>query len=229
MNTPSISVIIICRNEEAQLRELLPELLLFPELELIVADGESSDQTRQLVESFGCRYIRTPCGRGRQLNAGAQVARGETLLFLHADCRLARGWKAELESALKNPEVVGGAFSLKLCGGRPWLDRYLSWTGTLNARNSQVFLGDHSIFVRRGVFEQIGGFPELKLMEDYHFSRELRKAGKLVQLRSASIASSRRFVRNGYLKTVVQMRLLRLYGRFGLSSPRLERWYLQGR
>jgi len=226
MKPASISVIIICRNEEAQLQELLPGLSRFADLEVIVSDGESSENTRALAERFGCRYVRAHRGRGRQLNTGARLATGSILLFLHADCRLQDGWKSELESALREPGVVGGAFSLKLRGGRSWLDQWLSMTGTWNARHSQIFPGDHSIFVRRDAFDRLGGFPELALMEDYYFSRELRKTGKLVQLRSASIASSRRFVQNGYLKTILQMRLLRLCAKFGLPRTHLERWYL---
>jgi rSAM/selenodomain-associated transferase 2 len=224
---PRISIIIICRNERQDLATLLPQLAAVASVEIIVSDGESVDGTEDLADHYHCRYIRTQPGRGRQLNAGARAASGDILLFLHADCRLENGWERELRSELLDPSVVGGAFSLRMCGGRLWWDRILSWTGTRNARRCQIFLGDHSIFVRRDVFETVGGFPEMDIMEDYYFSKILRDAGRLVQLKSASLSSSRRFVENGYLKTILQMRLLRLFGALGWSSPHLERWYLR--
>lgn len=226
---PRISIIIICKNERKELRELLPQLEGVPDAEIIIADGDSADRTEDLANQYRCRYIRTRPGRGRQLNAGARAAAGDVLLFLHADCRLEKGWQSELQSQLRDAAVIGGAFSLRMHGGRPWLDHLLSWTGTRNARHSQIYLGDHSIFVRREVFERLGGFPEMEIMEDYYFSKTLRDAGRLVQLKSASLSSSRRFVENGYLKTIFQMRLLRLFAALGGSSRHLEQWYLRKR
>ncbi|HEV8131655.1 MAG TPA: TIGR04283 family arsenosugar biosynthesis glycosyltransferase [Acidobacteriota bacterium] len=221
-----ISVIVIARNEERELAELLPQLTRGHDVEVIVVDGESGDGTQAVVERCPCRYLSAPAGRARQLNAGARMAQGDVLLFLHADCRLQQGWKTELEEELNNPAVVGGAFSLRMSGGYPWVDRFLSWSGTVNARRSNVFLGDHSIFVRKHIFEKAGGFPDIDLMEDYFFSKKLSSLGQLVQLRSASLASARRFMANGYIKTILQMRLLRLLTALGWSSRRLQSWYL---
>ncbi|MBI4455356.1 MAG: TIGR04283 family arsenosugar biosynthesis glycosyltransferase [Acidobacteria bacterium] len=221
-----ISIVVIARNEEQQLAQLLPDLSRLDNVEVIVADGQSTDRTQQVALQHGCRYLVTPPGRARQLNAGAHLAAGEVLLFLHADCRLQEGWNRELLRALDDSTVVGGAFSLKMSGGCPWLDRFLSWSGRHNARRSRTFLGDHSIFVRREVFDKVRGFPEVELMEDYLFSKRLHAIGRLVQLKSLSHASARRFMENGYLKTILQMRLLRLLAALGYSNHRLCQQYL---
>ncbi len=160
------------------------------------------------------------------MNTGAIHARGTLLLFLHADCRLEQNAFTDLHQCMNSSTVVGGAFQLQLCGNRPVLDRYLSWSGTRNARHSQIYLGDHGIFCRRSVFLKIGGFPDVRLMYEFEFMRRLRKHGQLIQLNKKCYASARRFQREGYWKTILLMRSLRTFYRLGLPTGTLERIYL---
>ena len=223
----NISVIIPTLNESAYLPETLDNLHQQnpqPD-EILVVDAGSEDGTQEIAKTRGALLYSSRKSISAQMNLGASIARGCFLLFLHADCRLEQKAFSDLLQCMNEPDVVGGAFRLELCGGRPLLDRYLSWSGSRNARRSQVYLGDHGIFCRRSMFLEIGGFQNVQLMYEFELMRKLRSRGKLVQLNKKCFASARRFQRNGYWKTILLMRSLRAFYRLGLPIDRLEQIY----
>jgi rSAM/selenodomain-associated transferase 2 len=223
-----ISLIVPTLNERAYLPDALANLNSQdpPPDEILVVDGGSEDGTQEIAKSAGALLLCNGKSISAQMNLGASQARGGLLVFLHADCRLEEKAFCELLHCMNGTDVVGGAFKLELCGNRPSLDRYLSWSGSWNARRSQVYLGDHGIFCRRSVFLEIGGFPDVPLMYEFGLMRKLRSRGKLIQLNKKCYASARRFQRHGYWKTILLMRFLRTFYRLGLPIGQLERMYL---
>jgi rSAM/selenodomain-associated transferase 2 len=223
----NISVIIPTFNERAYLPQTLDNLHQQdprPD-EILIVDGGSEDGTQEIAKSSSALLYCTKKSISAQMNLGASRARGSLLLFLHADCKLEQKAFSDLVHCMNEADVVGGAFRLELCGNRPLLDRYLSWSGSWNARRSQIYLGDHGIFCRRSIFLEIGGFPDVHLMYEFELMRKLRSRGKLVQLNKKCYASARRFQRNGYWKTILLMRSLRTFYRLGLPINRLEQIY----
>jgi rSAM/selenodomain-associated transferase 2 len=161
--------------------------------EVIVVDGGSDDGTGEIALRAGAKLMRSSRGRGPQLGAGAAAARGEVLLFLHADARLGTGARFAMCRALTNPRVIGGNFRLRFDSGTPaaWL---FSVANDLRRRWLRIYYGDSAIFVRKDIYERIGGFRPLPLFEDYDFVRRLERAGRTVYLRDVPVwVSSRRF------------------------------------
>lgn len=189
-----ISVIIPALNEAGRLPGLLRALLDEPEkAEIIVVDGGSADGTADLALRHGVRLIHAPPGRGRQIRAGTALARGDILLFLHADTRFPPGGLHAIERALRlDPAVIGGNFRLLFDGAdgfSRWLNGFYGWI-----RAHGVYYGDSGIFVRRCVHDRIGGIRPAALMEDFEFTRRLERHGKTLCLdQPPLITSSRRF------------------------------------
>lgn len=223
-----ISVIIPTYNEESVLEGLLEQLGGQGEdTEVLVADGASTDGTITLAERYA-RVVASERNRGRQLNRAARQARGDILLFLHADVRLPPGALKAVERALADPEVVGGNFTLEFVGdgfpGRVFtrIDRW--------RRRFGIFYGDSGIFVRRGIFDRLGGFQPWPLLEDYEFARRLLRAGKTVCLPERLAVSSRRWQgpdgRGGRLwRTMASWFFIQVLFILGLPAPWLARWY----
>ena len=195
----NISVVIPTLNEAATIDEALAALeRAGPFAEVIVADGGSGDGTAERAASRA-RLVRARRGRGAQMNAGAGAARGDALLFLHADGRLPRGAAAAIRDAFQDPTVVGGHFQVRFSGhGRN--ERFL--TSFYDAlRRLGVVYGDAAIFVRRSAFEKVGGFRDFPIMEDLDLVNRLRRTGRVVALPQVVVASSRRWQRGGVLRT----------------------------
>ncbi len=217
-----LSVIIPTYNEEVGIRALLQGLRAqAPECDLIVADGSSSDATAALAEPYA-RVVVTPANRGLQLNRGVRSARGDALLFLHADVEFPPDGLAAIERALSDPAVVGGNFTLEFSGdGFP--SRILTFIDR-SRRRCGVFYGDSGIFVRREVFERLGGFREWPVLEDYDFARRLVRAGKTVCLPQVVRVSSRRW--NGrLLQTMAVWFFIQLLYFLRVTPPWLARRY----
>lgn len=194
-----ISVLIPTLNEEDELAACLASVRSQepPAFEILIADGGSSDGTRELAA--GLRWLDAPRGRGRQLNAAAARARGEVLLFLHADAHLPVGALAALEGALQRDEVAAGAFH-KRWRSRHALHRWVRWRTTAMHRCGAVF-GDQAIFVRRREFENLGGFREDLQAEDAELVRRLAKRGRVELLGLEVSISARRLRSEGTLRT----------------------------
>ena len=166
-------------------------------------DGGSADGTIQLAEASGARVIHSAQPqRGLQLNLGAQHARGEVLLFLHADTWIGPNALQQLATTLEQPRIVGGGFARQFQGGSPVL-RLTCLIGECRSRLLGWFFGDQGIFARRRAFEQAGGFRELPLFEDLDFCRRLSRLGKMITLRPPIVSSARRFVCRGTVITTM--------------------------
>lgn len=223
---PTVSVIIPCWKGEEALDLQLRELSKIPGIdEVIVADASTKPDCTEAARSHGARVVRCPApNRGSQLNAGAHAARGDVLLFHHADTELTAAHVESLRSAMTDPAVVGGAFYRKFDQRHPhllWLEK---WARRLNDWGGALY-GDQSIFVRRAVFEKLGGFAPIALMEDIEFSSRLRRSGRCVLLDPPIHSSARRFLRRGAWRGTLENGALLLLFRLGVSPQRLHGWY----
>ncbi len=219
-----VSVIVPTLNEADNIVATLAPLQPWRQQghEVIIADGGSQDETRTLASPLADQLIHAPRGRANQMNAGASASRGELLLFLHADTRLPAG---ALPAMLRAMETASwGRFDVRLSGSHPLL-RMVEFMMNLRSRITAIATGDQAIFIHRALFERIGGFPELALMEDIAMSRELKHHGRPCCIRERVITSSRRWENNGILKTVWLMWNLRLAYFLGADPRRLAHRY----
>lgn len=219
-----ISVIIPTLNEEARIEGLLRSLQNISTLEVIVSDGMSQDRTVEIAKRLVAHVWTAPRGRASQMNEGARHATGEVLLFLHADTRLLPSAFDQLTSALGDPTIVGGAFSLCL-ESQAWGLRLIEAVTNLRARLFSFPYGDQAVFVRRSVFEEIGGYAELPLMEDLELVRRLKRRGRIVILPAKAITSARRWEKEGILYTTVRNWAVTILFFLGVSPTTLVRWY----
>lgn len=221
---PRLSIIMPARNEAAHIvASLLPLQSLRGELEIIVVDGGSTDDTAALATPLSDQLLKSPPGRARQMNAGAAAASAETLLFLHADTQLPANFMQLIAQAL-GEEKRWGRFDVKLQPSSPLLHlvaRMMNWRSRLTG----VCTGDQGIFVQRRLFTELGGYADLPLMEDIELSKRLRRYNKPVCLQPALTTSSRRWQQHGTLRTVVLMWWLRALYWLGVSPQRLAKWY----
>ncbi len=221
-----LAVIVPTLNEAgaiaAALRELQP--LRARGHEVIVVDGASHDGTPDLAAGLADRIVPAPRGRASQMNAGARVAGADVLLFLHADTRLPAEADALVTGGLERTGRVWGRFDVRLSGERAAL-RLVAFMMNQRSRLTGIATGDQAIFVRRAVFEAIGGFPEIPLMEDIAISRRLKRTGRPLCLRPAVVTSSRRWESAGVARTVLLMWRLRLAYALGMDPARLARLY----
>jgi rSAM/selenodomain-associated transferase 2 len=219
-----ISVIVPAFNEEKSIAATLMELQCLKPEEIIIVDGGSSDRTREICQRFGVELYLSRRGRARQMNFGAQRAGGDVLLFLHADTRLPPSAFEDIRAALQDRRVLGGRFDLQLDSPRPLL-KLIGFMISLRSRLSKVGTGDQAIFVRRDVFAELGGYPDIPLMEDVAFSRALKRRGAVACLHSRVVSSARRWEMDGIWRTVVKMWTLKTLYLLGISPIRLKRYY----
>lgn len=222
--SPRLSIIIPTLNEAAVIEKTLAALPRADDVEFIVVDGGSSDGTPELAKRWADKVLMTEAGRGRQMNAGVREARGEILLFLHADARLLHEAYDKVLKTLDDQVVAGGAFCLAIDSPRRTL-RMVARIANVRTRLTGIPYGDQGIFVRRSVFEQLGGFPEWPLLEDLEFSRRLKAAGKVVILSQPITVSSRRWDKEGIGTTTLRNQIFVLLYFLGVSPMRLARWY----
>jgi len=219
-----VSVIIPTFNEEKNIRATLEALKSIAPYEVVVADGGSTDRTREICQSLATTVLSSAPGRGRQMNEAARRASGDVLLFLHADTRLPPTALDDVRTVLGDPHYVGGRFDVELDNDR-WMLRVVGRLISLRSRLTKVATGDQAIFVRREVFERIGGYPDIPLMEDVALSRALKRAGRVACLRSRVITSARRWQMEGLWRTILKMWTLKLLYLMGVSPLRLKRFY----
>lgn len=219
-----LSIIIPVLNEERTIAAALADLDRAEAGEVIVVDGGSTDRTAAIVRATSARLVASPRGRAAQMNAGAREAAGDVLLFLHADTKLPAGASRDIRECMADTRCVGGRFDIRLDSPRPLL-RLVGRMISLRSRLTRVATGDQAIFARRAVFERLGGFPEIPLMEDVAFSRALKKAGRVACLRARVTSSARRWEKHGAVRTILLMWALKLLYLAGVPPARLKRLY----
>lgn len=195
--------------------------------DIVVADGGSTDDT--LVQAaFADRVVVAPPGRAAQMNAGAACARGEILLFLHADCLLEEGAAAAIPRRLRKPGIVAGCFTMRV-QEEGWGFRCIDWCATARVCLTGIAYGDQGLFLKRSVFEAVGGFPPLRFMEDVFLSRRLRRLGKIVVAPEVVHVSSRRWRKVGLVRQTLLNWTLTGLALAGVHPDRLARFYHRDR
>jgi rSAM/selenodomain-associated transferase 2 len=225
---PRISIIIPTRDEAETIGEALSSTWPASHvIERIVVDGGSRDETVERARACGARVIASSCGRAQQMNEGARAAKGDTLLFLHGDTSLPRGFDQHVRRILGRPDTVAGAFRLRFDGKGPAL-RLVEYLANLRSTWRSMPYGDQAIFIGAETFHRAGGFPEMALMEDFELMRRLRRQGRIGIAPSAVVTSARRYERRGALRTALLNKLIIASYLMGVSPDRLARWYRCG-
>lgn len=220
----NISVIIPTLNEGKNIGPLLRYLKeLDDNLELIVSDCGSHDNTIEEAESYA-KTIRASKGRGAQMNAGAKIASGDVLWFLHADCYPHPESISTIKKALVDPQIVGGAFEYSLDDPRLYF-RVIEFLSNRKNHLLHLFYGDMGIFVRRNMFFNMGGYAEIPLMEDMDFCKRLKKEGNIVILPKRIPTSTQRWAEEGIVKNIVRNWLLQIAWTCGVSPETLSKFY----
>lgn len=218
-----LSIIVPTLNEESTLAATLGPLFRLPGVELIVADGGSTDATVSIARELGALVVPARRGRGRQLNTGAAFASGETLLFLHADSQLPPDFVTTIRSILDQPHIAG-AFRLRIAAPG-WSLRCVEWAANLRSRLFQMSYGDQGLFIPSEVFFAMGGYPNWPLMEDYELCRRLRRRGRIGLAQEAIGTSARRWAKLGVCRTTLINQCILFGFHLGIPPERLASWY----
>jgi rSAM/selenodomain-associated transferase 2 len=230
-----VSIVVPVFNEASLIRAALIRLReRAPEAEIIVVDGSSTDGTAEWAAGFCDRLVTTVANRAVQMNAGAAVTRGDVLWFVHVDAEVPAGSLAAIEKALlataspadggQNRQVVGGFFRIRLPRMNPvyrLTDSFAHYAGLL----LRMRCGDHGFFCRREIFDKIGGFPEIDLMEDVEFFRKLRRVGRVVVIPKRIVVSPRRYEAVGPLRLTLAFGLIAFLYFFHTPMRLLESIY----
>ncbi len=225
---PRISVVIPALDEQGRIGRCVAAVRQAGIDEVIVVDGGSADETVREAAAAGARVVRSPAGRGVQQNRGAAQASGEILLFLHADTVLPADFPRHVETALREPGVVAGAFRFKL-DEDAWDLRWVEWMVERRCRLFQLPYGDQAIFLRREAFDAVGGFPDTPVMEDYELVVRLKKQGRIAIADAAAVTSCRRWKKLGLLRTTLSNQLCVLAYLLNVNPGRIARWRRAGR
>jgi len=213
-----ISVVIPAYNEERALPETLERLFSQPgDYEVILVDGGSTDATRRIARSHpGVQLLDALKGRASQMNAGAAKARGEWLLFLHADTLLPENGLARIAELPK--ERIAGGFRHRF-SGRGFGLWFVSLADNIRCSRSRIIFGDQGMFIRRSLFSRLGGFPEVQRLEDVLFCQKLVKLARPVLLDQAVVTDSRKFVQHGVWRSLTRAAIILLCVNLGRRIP----------
>jgi rSAM/selenodomain-associated transferase 2 len=220
---PTVSLVIPVLFDADAASALLGALPSTPSVEIVVVDGAADPRLEAVVAAHGSATLRrTDAGRARQMNAGATVATGEWLLFLHADSTLPAGWLAAIAGL--GEDAIGGWFRFAL-DDTAWqahvIERLTAW----RVKHLRLPYGDQGLFIRRRVFDTLRGFRDMPLMEDVEFVRRMVRAGRVVELPLPLTTSARRWRRHGWFRhSTKNLLLVGLYF-LGVKTERLARWY----
>jgi len=225
---PRISIIIPTLNEAANLSSTLASTQNVSNAEVIVVDGGSTDETVKVARSWATKVLTIAPSRARQMNAGAAQATGDVLLFLHGDTRLPRGFDNYVRKILARPNTAAGAFQLRIDGQLPGL-RIAERMVNLRSRRLQFPYGDQAIFLRADLFREMGGFPDMPVMEDFELIRRLRRRGRIVIASVPILTSARRWENLGIIRTTLINYAIPLAYYLGASPSLLARWYQRKR
>jgi len=220
----NISIIIPALNETNTIANTLSALTNRSEVEVILVDGGSCDDTADIARSSGAKVLTTTPSKARQMNAGAAAATGEILLFLHADTRLPENFEKPVLGHISQNGVAAGAFQLCIdsdARGLRFIERVANW----RSRYLQAPYGDQGIFVTKSLFHEIGGYPDIPIMEDFELIRRLRRKGKIVIVNESLKTSPRRWLNMGIFKTWLINQIIIIAYYFDVSPEKLARWY----
>ena len=218
------SVIVPVLNEASLIRPFLQHLRdRAPEAEIIVADGRSTDDTADLSVGFCDQLVRSEPNRAVQMNVGARAAHGEVLWFVHVDAEIPWGCLGEIEQIMDDPKVAGGFFRIRMPRSSIYrlTDAFAHYAGIL----LRMRCGDHGLFCRRTAFLEVGGFPEVPLMEDVEFFRLLRRRGRVICSQKRILASPRRYETIGPVRLTLAYGLITVLYIFGIPLSKLASIY----
>jgi rSAM/selenodomain-associated transferase 2 len=228
MEAEKISIVIPVLNEANTINTVLTRILGTSNLEVIVVDGGSQDETVALAQSVGVKVIAATGGRASQMNAGAGVATGSVLLFLHADTHLPPAFDTLVRQVLQNTGTIAGAFELRI-DAELWGIRLIEKMVNLRSHFLSLPYGDQAIFLKTSTFKKIGGFPNLPIMEDFELMRRLKRYGKIAIAPAPVLTSGRRWQKLGVVRTTLINQLIIISYFLGVSPAKLARWYRQRR
>lgn len=220
-----ISVIMPVLNEAKYLRSSLEHLHISDNEELIIVDGGSSDVTMDIAAEFTDKVFQTKTGRASVMNHGAEMAAGELLLFLHADCILPENGFRTIRETLNDSRIAGGGFRLSI--NSPGLRfRLIETAANLRSRIAGLLYGDQGIFINKEIFNKVGGYADIPLMEDMEISGKLKKLGKLAIADTPIKASPRRWLKEGALHTTFRdWSIAFSYSFLSIPPEKLIRYY----
>ncbi|MHC5112284.1 MAG: TIGR04283 family arsenosugar biosynthesis glycosyltransferase [Planctomycetota bacterium] len=221
-NRPRISVIIPALHEEESISATIATAA-GAGIEIIVVDGGSRDRTVPRAVEAGARVLHAPRGRALQMNAGAAVAHGDILLFLHADTTLPLGYSQAIFAALESPDVSVAAFRLAI-DARGWLYRVIEKLVNIRSRLLHLPYGDQGFAMRTATFRRYGGFPEIPVMEDFALVRGLRREGRIAIMAPSVLTSARRWLSGGVVRTTLINQLCLAAYCLGFPVTRIARW-----
>jgi rSAM/selenodomain-associated transferase 2 len=222
---PSLSIIIPVLNEEAIIEATLNRFKDDLNLEVIVVDGGSRDNTVSIANRLGVKVIKTTSsGRANQMNAGAEVASSKILLFLHADTRLPVNYLKTIEDTLSKPQVIGGAFQLAIEGEAKSL-RLIEIMVNIRSRYFGLPYGDQALFIYQSIFKSVGGFANLPIMEDFELVQRLKSRGKIAIAPADVITSSRRWQKLGVWQTTLINQLIIIGYYLKIPPYKLNKFY----
>jgi rSAM/selenodomain-associated transferase 2/rSAM/selenodomain-associated transferase 1 len=219
-----ISIIIPALNEAENISNTLTNIDPSINSEIIVVDGGSHDSTVMFARSLGAKVISGLPPKARQMNSGAEIATGDVLLFLHADTLLPKNFDEYILESLDRPGIVAGAFELSIDSPIPAL-KLIESLANWRSRRLRLPYGDQAIFVQSKLFQQMGGFPNIPIMEDFQLMRCLRKKGEIVTLPVSVSTSPRRWEKLGILKTTLINQLVIVAYLTGIAPDVIARWY----
>lgn len=223
-----ISAIIPVFHEGEKINEIIDSIKAAAadvHYEIIVVDGDSACDTIEHISDQNVITLKAPRGRARQMNAGADRACGDILLFLHADTLLPPKAFPKIITALSDISFVGGAFDLEIQNHR-WIFRAIGWAASFKHRLTRVPYGDQAIFIRRSYFESIGGYAAIPLMEDVELMRRVkRQGGRIIILAQAVTTSSRKWETDGIFYTIIRNWIIQTLYLFGIPAETLVRYY----
>jgi rSAM/selenodomain-associated transferase 2 len=204
-----ISIITPIINESENINPFLIHLnTLEGDFELILVDGGSTDDTISMINKYKktfkrkLKLVKTSQGRGKQMNEGAKIAEGNIFLFLHIDCTLEKDAINVIENETKSRNIIGGGM-VQAFSNPDFFLRFISSYGNFRVKINKIFFGDFGIFIRKEIFEKIGGYDDIVFLEDVEFSKKMKKYGELIQIDRKITTSSRRFQSIGKFKVTL--------------------------
>ncbi|MDJ0900025.1 MAG: TIGR04283 family arsenosugar biosynthesis glycosyltransferase [Xenococcus sp. MO_188.B8] len=226
------SIIIPVLNEAKNIEDtlvLIKDQVASSDLEIIVVDGGSTDNTVSIAQELDVMVIASPLqGRANQMNVGAAVATGNILLFLHADTKLPHNYDQLIQNTLSKPNVIAGAFELAIDSQRKSL-RLVEALVKMRSHLLALPYGDQALFMKRSTFNNVGGFPDLVIMEDFALVKQLKRHGKIAIAPAAVTTSSRRWDKLGVWRTTLINQLMIIGYYLGISPNKLRELYLKGK